>query len=184
MKPIADFLFEAKMLKDTPRAGYAFLGIGRESVAEHSFMITLIGFVMSRLCPDLDSGKLVAMCLLHDLPESRISDLNYVHKKYVTADEPGAVDDMTAQLPFGEEVKALIDEFNAGETPEAQLAKDADQLSFVLELKQLTDLGSPAPDTWLPVVIDRLRTPLGKKLADTILRTRWDAWWMQNYVDG
>ena len=46
MKRIANLLFEAKMLKEIPRSGYHFLGSGRETVAEHSFMITFIALNM------------------------------------------------------------------------------------------------------------------------------------------
>ena len=42
MENIARLLFEAKMLKDIPRSGYHFLGVGKESGAEHSFMTTIV----------------------------------------------------------------------------------------------------------------------------------------------
>jgi putative hydrolase of HD superfamily len=35
MKRIADLLFEARILKEIPRSGFHFLGVGRESIAEH-----------------------------------------------------------------------------------------------------------------------------------------------------
>ena len=41
MENLADLLFEAKMLKEIPRSGFQFLGAGRESVAEHVYMMTL-----------------------------------------------------------------------------------------------------------------------------------------------
>ena len=87
MKKIANLLFEAKILKEIPRSGYHFLGVGKESVAEHTFSTTFIAYVMSQLLPDADALKLIAMCLLHDFPEARTGDLNAVHKQYVTKDE-------------------------------------------------------------------------------------------------
>ena len=112
MKNIANLLFEAKMLKEIPRSGFHFLGAGKESIAEHSFMTTFIAYVMSQLQPTVDAIKLTTMCLVHDLPEARIGDLNTVHKTYVTADEAKAVKDMTAGLHFGEAIADLIDEYN------------------------------------------------------------------------
>ena len=44
MKRIANFLFEAGMLKRTPRTGFQFLGSGAESVAEHIFRTVYIGY--------------------------------------------------------------------------------------------------------------------------------------------
>lgn len=183
MKRIANLLFEAKMLKDIPRSGYHFLGSGKETVAEHSFMITFIAFVMAEMEPDVDASRLIRMCLIHDLPESRTGDMNYVQKKYVDVDEAKAVEDLIRHIPFGEAIRDLIDEFNASETREARLARDADQISFVLELKNLMDTGRKGPETWLPIVMNRLQTDTGKQIAESIVNTDWDEWWKKNYVD-
>ena len=183
MDRIAELLFEAKILKELPRSGYHFLGAGKETVAEHSFMIAFISYVMAKMEPDADELKLIRMSLLHDLPETRTGDLNYVQKKYVTADEKRAVRDATKNVPFGPEMVNLIDEFNTGKTLEAKLARDADQISFILELKAVNDVGNKSSETWLPTVIGRLQTDTGKKLADSIMETEWDAWWRKNYID-
>lgn len=183
MKSIANLLFEARMLKSTPRSGFAFLGAGRETVAEHSFMITMVAFVFTRMNPRLDAARLLAMCLLHDLPESRTGDLNYVQKKYVSADEPKAVDDLIAELPFGTSVSELIGEYNAADTVEAKLAHDADQIALLLDLKALSDMGHSPTAKWIPAVSNRIRTGMGRELAEAIMDTEWDEWWLKNYVD-
>ena len=183
MAEIADLLFEVRMLKDLKRSGYAFLGSGGESIAEHSFTTAFICFSMARLETGVDREKLVAMALVHGIPEARTGDHNYVNKKYNTMDEPLAVDHLTTGVPFGSDIRALIDEFNRGETREAKLAKDADQLSFILELKKLKDTGAVSPDEWLPYVLGRLKTSTGKKIAEDILNTRWDAWWTRDYSE-
>lgn len=183
MKGIADLLFEAKMLKKIPRSGYHFLGCGEESVAEHCYSVTFIAYVMARMEPGVDCLRLVSMCLVHDLAEARTGDLNYVQKKYVIADEDRAVADATRNLPFGGDVRELIREFNAQETPEAKLAHDADQISFILDLKAISDTGGQTPGKWLPYVMNRLKTRLGKKLAETITTRDWDAWWIENHAE-
>ena len=183
MEAIANLLFEARSLRTLPRSGYQFLGAGRESVAEHTFSITFIAYVLSRLVPEADGQKMMTMCLVHDLPEARIGDLNYVQKLYVTANEPAAIDDLTASLPFGDELKTLIDEFNRGQSLEAQLARDADQIAFILELKDLSDLGYVPPGTWIPNIRRRLHTEIGQQLVEAILSTERDAWWRQKFVD-
>lgn len=183
MEKIADFLFEAGMLKRIPRSGYHFLGGGKESVAEHSFMIATIAFVLSRMDREVDAGKLLAMCLLHDLPEARTGDLNYVQKRYCQADEGRAVDDQARGLPFGGEYKALVEEFNARTTREAMLARDADQLAFVLDLRAMMDTGHTGAEKWLKVVLERLTTDAGRQLADAILARSWDDWWLEGYAE-
>ena len=177
MKKIADLLFEAKILKEIPRSGYHFLGAGKESVAEHSFSTTFIAYVMSQLLPEVDALKLINMCLVHDLAEARIGDLNTVHKKYVTADENKALEDATAGLSFGHNLVELTQEFKDGRTTEARLARDADQLALILELKELIDIGYEPPKTWIQNVIDRLQTETGKKIGKAVMQTNRDEWW-------
>lgn len=183
MKNIANLLFEAKMLKEIPRSGFHFLGAGRETIAEHSFMTTFIAYVLSQLEPSVDALKLTHMCLVHDLPEARIGDLNTVHKTYVTANEARAVKDATEDLPFGSSVAGLIKEFNEGRSTEARLAHDADQLSLILELKYLSDIGYVPPEKWLPPVLNRLKTKIAKQIARSIMETQRDDWWLNNYID-
>ncbi len=183
MKKIANLLFEAKILKQIPRSGYPFLGAGRESVAEHCFSTTFIAFVMSKLEPDIDALKLISMCLVHDLAETRTGDLNYVHKNYVRADEKRALADAMDGLDFARDFTGLVSEFNANQSAEARLAHDADQLALVLELKDLMDIGYRPPHTWIEHVLQRLKTETGRQIARCVMATRRDEWWLKNYVD-
>ncbi|OGR40500.1 MAG: metal-dependent phosphohydrolase [Desulfobacula sp. RIFOXYB2_FULL_45_6] len=183
MEHIANLLFEVRILKDIVRSGYAFLGSGKETIAEHSFMTAFICFAMARLDPDVDREKLVAMALVHDIAEARTGDLNYVEKKYCKTDEAKAISHLTGRIPFGSDIRVLVDEFNLGETREAKLANDADQISFILELKKLMDTGVKGPEKWLPIVTGRLITRTGQKIADAILKTGWDEWWLNDYSE-
>jgi len=183
MKRIANFLFEAGMLKRTPRTGFQFLGSGAESVAEHIFRTVYIGYTLGRLSKDIDTDKLIKMCLFHDLPEARTGDLNYVNKKYVKADETKAVNDLADTLPFGDEIKGLIMEFIRGESPEAQLAHDSDQLELILALKEYKDLGNKYADEWLQYALKRLKTDSARELAKTILETDSSLWWFSDKSD-
>lgn len=183
MKRIANFLFEAGMLKRTPRTGFQFLGSGAESVAEHIFRTVYIGYTLGRMSENADTDKLIRMCLFHDLPEARTGDLNYVNKKYVRADEHKAVNDLAETLPFGGEIKGLILEFIKGESIEAQLAYDADQLEMILALKEYKDIGNRYADEWLGFALKRLKTDVARELAETILETDSSLWWFQDKSD-
>ncbi len=160
-----------------PRSGYQYLGTGKESVAEHVYTAMFIGYVLAQLEPKANAHRLTTMCLLHDLPEARTGDLNYVQKKYATANEGQAMSDAFHDLPFGQDMKNIITEYNAGQTLESQLAHDADQLALIIDLKSLKDVGHQTPQTWLPHVLKRLKTPLGQQLADALLNEDWDGWW-------
>ena len=181
MFSIADFLFEVGFLHKTPRSGYRFLGSGNESVSEHSFRATVIAFVLGRLEPEADTQKLLMLALFHDLPEARTGDLNYVYKQYVTALSDKATDDMVRDLPFGEEIKEFIEEYERGESLEARLAHDADQLDLLLTLKMELDMGNRYAQDWIPNLLKRLQTTHGKELAQRILERDHKDWWFRGH---
>lgn len=183
MKNLANFLFEVGMLKRTPRTGFQFLGSGSESVAEHSFRTAMIGYTLAQLDGKADVGRVMQLCLFHDIPEARIGDLNYVNKKYAKPDEERAVEDLARQLPFGDDYRATLQEFMAKETHEALLAHDADQLEMVLSLKEYKDLGNRYADEWYPFSLARLQTEVAKQLAKTIWETDSSKWWFDDDKD-
>ncbi len=183
MKALVNFLFEAGMLKRTPRTGYQFLGSGSESVAEHSFRTTVIGYVLALQEHGADPHKVTLMCLFHDLHEARTGDLNYVNKRYVKADEEKAVHDMALPLPFGRQLIDLTREFNAGETLEARLSRDADQIELILSLKEQQDLGNPHAQDWITYALKRLNTDVAKRMAHQILETESTDWWFDKDTD-
>ena len=183
MKDVINFLFEVGMLKKTPRTGYQFLGSGQESVAEHSFRAAIIGYILSLQESGADSRKTTLMCLFHDLPEARTGDHNYVNKRYVNVDEDRAIRDLARDLPFGDEIISLIREFNRGESLEARISSDADQLDLILELKEQQDLGNKYAGDWLHYAIKRLLTESAKTMAQEILDTDSTEWWFDKKAE-
>ena len=183
MQDITNFLFEVGMLKKTPRTGFQFLGSGSESVAEHILRTVFIGYALSKMEPDVDEYKVLKICLVHDLPEARTGDMNYMYKKYVTVDELKAVDELTETLFFGEDIKAAISEFNERTTRESLIAHDADQLSLILQLKECGDLGNKYSEEWIKYASMRLYTKNAKKLAGSILKTDSAEWWFKDKSD-
>jgi len=183
MEKIINLMFEARSLKMIPRSGYSFLGNGSESVAEHSFIITFVSYLLAKLQPDVDEKKLLLMSLLHDLPEARIGDINYVQKDYLNINEKKAVERLSEGLPFGDEIMELIDEFNACLTTESKLARDADQIAFLIDLKFLKDKGARKVARWIDVVQKRLKTEIAKELVARMMDSDSDSWWLENYID-
>ncbi|MEK7568721.1 MAG: HD domain-containing protein [Patescibacteria group bacterium] len=183
LEKIANFLFETGMLAKTPRSGFFFLGSGEQSVAEHLNRATYIGYSLAQLAGDVDVGKVVQMCMFHDISEARISDLNYVHQKYTERLEEKAHEDLVASLPFGGEVKKLIDEYEERKTKEAKLTKDADNLEFLLSLKEQVDIGNERARTWIPPLMGRFLTDEARQLAEVIIDTDSDGWWFGDKND-
>ena len=183
MKKLVNFLFEVGMLKKTPRTGYQFLGSGRETVAEHSFRTAVIGYMLSLRESGADAMKTLLMCLFHDLHEARTGDHNYVNKRYVHIEEEKALGDMTRDLPFGETIVSLAREFLDSHSPEAAIARDADQLDLILALKEQLDLGNPYARDWLHYALKRLQTGSAKALAEEIMRTDSTEWWFEKKTE-
>ena len=183
MDSLVNFLFEVGMLSRTPRSGYQFLGSGSESVAEHIMRTVFVGYTLCKMDDSLDESRVLKMCIFHDLPEARTGDMNYVNKKYVNVDEDKAVKELTEDLFFGGDIRSAIEEFNAKETKEALIARDADQIALILQLKECGDLGNKYSEEWIQYALQRLCTEEGKKLADRIIQTDSSHWWFKDKSD-
>ena len=183
MKDVANFLFEVGILSKTPRSGFHFLGSGSQSVSEHNNRVVFIGYTLASLEKEVDMLKVLKMCLLHDLAEARISDLNYVHQKYVKAEEEKAVEDLAKTLPFGEDLKYIIKEYEKRESKEALLAKDADNMEWIISLKEQFDIGNTRAEDWIVPAVKRLKTEVAKKVIREILETDSNDWWFSDKGD-
>ena len=183
MKSLINFLFEVGMLKKTPRTGYQFLGTGRETVAEHSYRTAIIGYLLTLQVPKADSLTTVLMCLYHDLHEARTGDHNYVAKRYVAVDEEKAIQDLAEDLPMGDEIRAMTQDFNQGDSIEARVANDADQLDLILALKEQQDLGNKYATEWLSFAVKRLQTEAAQAMAKEILKTDSTDWWFEKKTE-
>ena len=89
MEELVHFLFETGHLKNVDRSGWWLLGNKNpESVAEHSFRCTILGYVLAKL-EGVDASKVIMMCLFHDVHETRTNDLHKVVQKYINLEEAG-----------------------------------------------------------------------------------------------
>ena len=177
-KALADLLFEVGMLRKTPRTGYQFLGSGQESVAEHSFRTTVIGYVLARVAR-VDWSRVVLMCLFHDLHEARTGDFNYVNKMYNTSRDEQALSQALAGTGLEEDLLEVQRELEEARSERAMLAQDADQLDLILSLKEEQDLGNPYAGKWITHALPRLRSEPGRHLAQIILETDHTRWWFE-----
>jgi len=180
---VTDFLFETGMLAKTPRSGFFFLGSGEQSVAEHTNRVCYIGITLAHMIGNVDTAKILEMCLLHDLAEARVSDLNYIHQKYNERNEKKAVNDLTSEIFFGKNIKDTLEEYEDRKSIEAKIAKDADNLEFMMSLKEQVDIGNSRASTWIGNIVKRLKTEAAKALAEQILIIDSDRWWFGDKED-
>ncbi len=175
---LADFLNEVGMLKKTPRSGYAFLGSGKENVAEHSFRTTVIGFILAKL-HGISPDKVLKLCLFHDLHEARTGDLNYLNQRYDTCYAKKALEDAVGGTGLAEELMAYWDELEKGTSLEAKLAHDADQLDMICNLNFELKMGNEFARDWLDNALPRLKTAGARELAEAILKSDPNHWWFE-----
>ena len=141
-----DILHVAERLKDTPRHCTTSKG-RRESVAEHSWRISLMAMLLKSEFPDLDIDRVTKMCLIHDLGECFTGDIpTFLKTAENEQTEEELLDAWVKSLPkaVSYEMQALYAEMNALETPEAKLYKSLDKLEAVIQHNE-----SPI-ETWEP----------------------------------
>lgn len=130
-----EMLHVAERLKDTPR--HCTSSKGRiESVAEHSWRVSLMAFWLKDVFPELDMDKVTAMCLIHDLGECFTGDIPTFKKTDADrAAEDALLRQWVASLPaeVGTRMNALYDEMNAQQTQEARVYKALDKLEAVIQ---------------------------------------------------
>ena len=145
-RTLLNILTTAERLKDTTRHCYTTRG-RHESVAEHSWMMTLMSFFLRDQFPDADMDKVTRMCIIHDLGECFTGDIPTFDK--TAAHEETEESLLTAWVstlpqPCRDEMTALYAEMNALQTQEAKIYKAIDKMEAVLQHNL------SAISTWIP----------------------------------
>lgn len=143
---ILQFLREAERLKNVYRTSWTSGG-QRESAASHTWRLCLMALVFERNFPGLDIGRLLKICIVHDLGEAIGGDIPAIYQQ---RDAPKAGQERKDLLillePLPEalkhEIVSLWDEYEAAASPEARLAKALDKLETLLQHNQ----GANPPD--------------------------------------
>ncbi len=165
------FLNEADRLKSVLRATTLVDGSRRENSGEHSWHLALYAMTLAdQAAPGVNIDRVIRMLLLHDLVEIDVGDVP-IHSKggtaHASADtqaaEAKAADRIFGLLPPDQAAsfRALWDEFEAAETPDAVFAKSLDRVQPVMA--NLMSGGG----TWVEydVTFDQLESRVGVKIA-------------------
>jgi putative hydrolases of HD superfamily len=178
------FLAEADRLKSILRGTTLHDGSRHENTAEHSWHVALFAMVLAdQAAPAVQIDRVIRMLLIHDLVEIDAGDAP-IHGDHdpvaMTQAEQSAATRIFGLLPTdqGASFRALWDEFEAAETPDAVFAKSLDRVPPVL-----ANLASGG-GTW--PVYNVTRAQLESRVGDKVrrgapavwdaLRARLDAW--------
>lgn len=164
------FLNEADRLKSVLRATTLCDGSRPENSGEHSWHLALYALTLADHAPEgVDINRVIRMLLLHDLVEIDVGDVP-IHSQNGTAHastetvaaEQRAADRIFGLLPpdLGQQFRALWDEFEAAETPDARFAKSLDRVQPVMANLQ------SGGGTWVTydVTFDQLESRVGTKI--------------------
>lgn len=164
-KEYLNILHVAEKLKDTPR--HCTTSKGRvESVAEHSWRVSLMAFLLKNEFPEVNIDKVINMCLIHDLGECFTGDI----PTFVKTDKDRNVEDNLLynwinSLPseVSNEMKLLFEEMNEQKTIESKIYKSLDKLEALIQHNE-----SPL-NTWSENEFE-----LNKKYAfETVAFSKW-----------
>lgn len=149
-KTLIQNLAVAERLKDATRHCYTSGG-RHESVAEHSWRMTLMAYWVSDEFPEANLEKLFKMCLIHDLGEAFTGDIPSFEKTQANEkQEAELLYEWTSSLPepFASEMTALYHEMEERQTLEARIYKALDNLEALISHNE-SDLS-----TWIPLEYD------------------------------
>lgn len=151
----------AERLKDATRHCYTKNG-RHESVAEHSWMMTLMAYFMKDEFPEVDMDKVVRMCIIHDLGECFTGDVPTFDKTKVHEEnEEKLLYSWVRTLPenYANEMIALYEEMAERKTIESKIYKAIDGLEALIQ-HNISDLS-----TWIPKEYELNKTYADDKVA-------------------
>ena len=133
-RTLLDILQVAGRLRDTTRHCYTPKG-RHESVAEHSWRISLMAYLIADEFPQADMNKVIKMCLIHDLGECFTGDIPTFDKTdadRVTEEQLLNNWVQTLPEPIRSEWSALFAEMEERKTLEAKINKSMDSLEALI----------------------------------------------------
>jgi len=142
-----EFLGTVEKLKCNTRHSWTSSG-RHESVAEHSWRLALMAMLCTDEYPNIDSAKLIKMCIVHDFGEAVTGDVPSFYKTEANENaEDAAIDSLLGMLPenYAREFGELFREMEEMQTDEAKLWKALDNMEAVISHNE-------APlSTWIPL---------------------------------
>lgn len=137
---VLEVYFEIQSLKNLFRQGWLQNGIDKkhcESVADHSFSITMLAWLLAEeYFPEFNLTKVLQYSLIHEIGEIYAGDITPSDnitdsKKYDLESE--AVRKVFNKLKNGDKYFRLWEEFELGKNQEAKFVKQMDKLEMALQ---------------------------------------------------
>lgn len=144
---LLDWMDLTEKLKCNTRHSWTSSG-RHESVAEHSFGLGMLAWLVKDEFPECDANKVMEMCLIHDIGEAITGDIPSFEKKLSDEErEKNEIQKLSELLPNKKRQEFLehMEELWKNETVEAKLVHALDKMEAVIQHNQASI------DTWLPL---------------------------------
>ncbi len=139
--PIIELYFELNQLKNIYRTGYLDRGLSKEkceSVADHSLSVALLSLIIAdEHFQELDTGKIVKIAIIHDVPEVYIGDLTpfEILPEEKTILEYKAFERIFSKMRNYDYYLSLFKEYKNQSSKEAVLVYQVDKLERFMQAK-------------------------------------------------
>ena len=177
-----EFLFEMGSIRFIDRMWRRFLNGDFANLADHHFRMFWIAMTIAGREENVDTAKLAKMVMVHDIAESRAGDVDYLARQYVERNEELAIKDMLDGTAIEKEFLELWAEYEARESIESKIVKDADNLDVDFELAEQASHGSPLRGNWQEnrafVAQSKLYTQTAKDIFEQLKTANPHAWHM------
>lgn len=146
-RKLIDTMGIAENLKNYTRHSWTST-LRQESVAEHSWRLSLLAYFVSDEFPQADINKVIQMCIFHDMGEAFTGDIPAFnktenHEKIEIEKLYSWIDSLPD--PYNKKVRDLFIEMDEQKTIESKIYKALDKMEVVLQHNE-------APlSTWIPL---------------------------------
>ena len=189
IRNLVSFFYEIGTLRRILRAHQQtlFSHDPTDNISTHSFRTAFIGYFLAKELK-ADGNKVLKICLLHDIEESRAGDQNWLNKRYLKVFEDEIREGQLKNLPNSAELLKISEEYQDIKTLEAKIAKDADLLDEIFPLREYELQGNKEAIDWLKGTHKKgpgkesqqeklMFTKLAKKIAKETKEQKPTIWW-------
>jgi putative hydrolases of HD superfamily len=131
-----------------------------------------------------DPAKVALLCTFHDTQETRVGDIPWIGRRYLTAasNQDVTADQVADAHPtVAQGIRAIVEEYETGDTQEVLIAHDADKLECLIQGLEYLEQGYSNAQEWVDSMRERLKTPSAIALGEAAL-TMSSADWQRTYL--
>lgn len=175
---LCDQLTDPLLPQKTPRTGWVKRHVAQpESIADHMYRMSLMSMLVDGH-DGYDYMHCVKLAVVHDLAECIAGDITPTcgvsdsDKHDMEANAMDSISAMLGDCNAAHTIRALWEEYEAGETEEAKLVKDFDKIEMIVQAYEYETEQNVPLQEFFDSTYGKWRTPLGKEWAEALYKER------------